>query len=320
LELLRAGTEAARGRPSAVILIPLQRLGQGGRLTQSVMTSHAAHSLPGHSLSELVRRQLAAENSSLPLFPETAARILAAVEDPDQDIRGLARMIELDPSLAANLMRVSNSVAYAPVEPIVTLEQAVSRLGMQTISGIATALALRSEVFSVPGYEPLLRKLWVHSAQAGAWAKEVARTRRKSVERAFLCGLLHDIGKPVVLQAAIALVAELKLEVHEKDLINVMDELHTEIAGRLLKEWSMPKWVQDSALYHHETSNSGEYREEVLTTSLANALAHSTEMGRLEEDEILQHPALLELGLYSDELDPLFSKFRIVQKLTEAIS
>ena len=59
---------------------------------------------------------------------------------------------------------------------------------------------MQSGVFRVPGYEPVLNQLWRHALASGAFAKEIARVRRLNVESAFLCGLLHSVGKPALLQ------------------------------------------------------------------------------------------------------------------------
>ena len=285
------------------------------------MCPHSADSQRGLTLGDRIRIRLASEGTSLPLFPDTAARVLEACQDPDGDIARVARLLESDPSLAANILRVSNSAAFAPAEPIISLQQAVSRLGLASISGIATAIALRSEVFAVEGHDATLRKLWLHSALAGAWAKEVARMLRKSVERAFLCGLLHDIGKPIVLQAAVDVATELGVELEEEPLLEVMNELHVEVAGRLLDEWKMPLWIQESALHHHALGSAGEHRDEVLMTALANTLAHAMPTGAdVDWSPVLGDPALAELGLYADELDPLFERLESVKSLAEAIA
>ena len=62
------------------------------------------------------------------------------------------------------------------------------------------------------GRERRIKTLWAHSAAAGAWAREIARLRRMNVESAFLIGLMHDIGRPVLLQLVSDLARELQGE------------------------------------------------------------------------------------------------------------
>lgn len=73
-------------------------------------------------------------------------------------------------------------------------------LGITLLSEIAFTASLKVGAFQIPGYEDDVKKLWRHSLATGAFAKEVARVKRMNVESAYLCGLLHEIGKPVVLR------------------------------------------------------------------------------------------------------------------------
>ena len=83
----------------------------------------------------------------LPVMPEAAAQILELVNDPAADAKKLAAILQRDPSLATHVLRVANSTAFAPREPIVSLQQAISRLGMTNLTQIATAVAVKTKVF-----------------------------------------------------------------------------------------------------------------------------------------------------------------------------
>ena len=153
------------------------------------------------SAEALLRQQLVERVSQrrleLPMLPQTATDVLSLCNDSSCDTARLSSLIQRDQALAAHTLHIANSAAYAPREPIVSLQQAIGRLGFKTMCDIAVAVAMRSKVFVLKGHEERLRAMWLHSAMSGTWAKEIARACRRNVEGAFLCGLLHDIGQPV---------------------------------------------------------------------------------------------------------------------------
>src|SRR6185503_4373864 len=82
--------------------------------------------LPGW-LHDILERHLE-EDIELPILPEASARIVALCENAKTDAKAIEAVLERDPSLASHVLRIANSSAYAPREPIVSLQQAVSRL------------------------------------------------------------------------------------------------------------------------------------------------------------------------------------------------
>ena len=136
----------------------------------------------------------------VPLLPDVANRVVLLSSDPDSDAAQLAKLIQSDQALAGHVMRIANSAAYTPNASMVSLQQAVARLGMHLISEIALAASLNTKLFKAPPYEKRISEIWTHALCTGLWGKEVARISKKNVEAAFLCGLLHSIGCPVILQ------------------------------------------------------------------------------------------------------------------------
>lgn len=132
-----------------------------------------------------------------PRWPVRSSRWRAI---PQADAVQLSALIHRDPALAGQVLRIANSPTYMPRMPIVSLQQAVARLGLNTVTEIAFVASLQGGAFKVPGYEGELKQLWRHAIASAAFAKEIARLRRSNVEAAFLCGVLHAIGKPALLR------------------------------------------------------------------------------------------------------------------------
>lgn len=147
-------------------------------------------------LEQLLIERIQKGAIELPLLPQVASRILAMVYDPNAEAAKLAALIHQDQALAAHVIRIANSPAYMTRNPVVSLQHAVSMLGMNLMSELAFSASIKGSAFKVPGWDDEVKRLWQYSLASGAYAKEIARTRRFNVESAYLCGLLHGIGKP----------------------------------------------------------------------------------------------------------------------------
>lgn len=276
-------------------------------------------SFAARKLRARLEAEVTSDDLDLPLLPDSAAQVLSACNSDDCDARGLAELISRDPSLASHVLRVANSTAYAPEEPIVSLQQAVSRLGIGTLCGIAVSVVAQGEVFDLPGQEARLEALWRHSAMTAAWCREVARLRRRNVERAFLAGLLHDVGKPIVLEALVGLGRLAGLELAEEVIDEWIDEFHPEVGARLLEAWGLPVWVREAARHHHAPEEATEHADEVRTVRLADLMAHATDPDDAERLEALRGDgAVGALGIYVDELGELLERTEQVKELARA--
>lgn len=257
---------------------------------------------------DLLERYLASE-LEVPLLPDVAARVVSLCAEESSDARALELVLERDPSLASHLLRVANSAAYAAREPIVSLRQAVSWLGMGAIRGIVLAVSLQSRLFRVVGHEEQVRAIWKHCALAAAFAREIARQRRSNVEGAFLCGLLHDVGRPVVLQAALAALSGPGQPVPAGALAAAMNELHADQGARLAEAWKLADWTVAAVAHHHQHERAGEHAEEAAITRLADLLAHwAADPDASPEDFVAPEPLLDTLNLYPGEVAALLAR------------
>lgn len=268
--------------------------------------------------SELLER-VASGRIEVPLLPQTASQVLSMCNDTGCDSRRLADLVQRDPAMAGHVLSVANSAAYAPREPIVSLPQAIARLGFRVICEIALAVALKGKVFNVPGREARVRTMWAHCACAGAWAKEIARARRKNVEGAFLCGLLHDVGQPAVLQSSLELFAQHESVVSEEVLEAWTIEFHAQVGALMLQRWNFPEWMAAAVKHHHAPEHAGEHREHALTAQVADLLAYaSTHPDPIADAALAQHPALGDLDIYTDEFQALLDRREKVLELAKA--
>lgn len=241
--------------------------------------------------------------------------------DPNADLRELSALIHRDQALAGHVLRIANSAAYAGSVPIVSLQQAVTRLGMQLLAEIALALSVQGETFHVPNFQNEVKRLWRHSLASGTYGKEVARLKRQNVEGQFLCGLLHTVGKPVVLQS----VAEWQKETHEtldlETVRSIMDEFHCEIGALIASTWKLPQQVQISCSFYPRYAEATTFRQETAMTYLSDRLAQwivSPETST--EDALRTDPVLTVLNLYPEEVDTLLARKDDVAKIVDVMN
>ena len=257
-------------------------------------------------LEQALVQKIKTGDVELPLLPQAASQVMALASDPSADAAKLSALIHQDQALAAHVLRIANSPAYMPRSPVVSLQHAVAMLGITLLSEIAFTASLKTGAFKVPGYEDDVEQLWRHSLASGAFAKEVARMRRVNVESAYLCGLLHAIGKPVILRTATTLANQQRIALEKPVLSGWMAGYHTEVGAMIADKWGLPKQVAVAIQYYGDYDHATEFRQECLLTCVADRLAtHLLTPNEMSEDTLREHSVFAELNLYPQDIDKL---------------
>lgn len=257
-------------------------------------------------LEQALTENIKTGNVELPLLPQAASRVMALASDPAADAAKLSALIHQDQALAAHVLRIANSPAYMPRSPVVSLQHAVAMLGMTLLSEIAFTASLKSGAFKIPGFEDDVKQLWRHSLASGAYAKEVARMRRVNVESAYLCGLLHAIGKPVILRTATTLAQERRISLEKPVLYSWVEGYHTQVGLLIADKWGLPKQVAATIQYSSDYDHATAFRQECLLTCVADRLAsHLLTPDEVSEETLREHPVFGELNLYPQDIDQL---------------
>ena len=256
----------------------------------------------------------------VPMLPDVANQVLALSNDPDSDAAQLAKLIQSDQALAGHVMRIANSAAYTPNASMVSLQQAVARLGMSLITEIALAASLNTKIFKAPTYENRINEIWDHALCTAFWGKEVARVAKKNVEAAFLCGLLHSIGKPVILQTIFDYSEWHDVSISLDEVGVIESAYHVKYGEVVVRKWKMPAIVQESVHYYADYQNAQSNRDQAMVTNGAAKLAQAMLSGEEAAiDTALQDTVSADLNLYEDELELLKERHDIVKSGLEAI-
>ncbi|MGB9667932.1 MAG: HDOD domain-containing protein [Thermosulfidibacteraceae bacterium] len=198
-------------------------------------------------------------NEELATFHPLAIKIMNMVEDPDVSIVELEKVIEKDPVIAAEVIRVANSPLYMPSQQIKSLRYAISYLGMAVVRSIVIVTALRSVYKKVKNTE-VASYLWKHSLISATFARELTTSvlsNKLNKEITFLITLVHDIGKIALLNFYTDLYQRVFVEVKnggqfftaEREIIGVD---HCEVGALLLGRWLFPVEFVETVAKHHE--------------------------------------------------------------------
>ena len=274
------------------------------------MSLHAAVVLPSlHSQAarDFLSESLASPQEIAPL-PRVCAQLAELSAQQAPDAAQLSKLIQSDPALAGEIMRVANSPVLRPRSPIVSLQQAVSWLGVAEVRNIATAVMLRGEVFVAPGHEPESEELWREAWLAGLWAKEIARERRKHVESAFLAALMHRTGAALALKILSGFEAQQRTVMDAHMFAELVVEFEPAFGLMLMTQWRLPADVQDAASHWRDYRNSG-HGDLACTVSAAHLLASHTMYPQLLcEDVVMESPMFEQLGIFPDRRHELLAK------------
>jgi HD-like signal output (HDOD) protein len=133
------------------------------------------------SLCEHLETHIASGVLELPILPHVASQVLAMSTSDETNAGSLAALLHRDQVIAAHVLRVANSPLYRPRVPLVSLQQAINRLGLETLREIVITVSMQSRIFNVPRYGTEVRALWQHAVYT-RHAREIARRCRRNVE------------------------------------------------------------------------------------------------------------------------------------------
>jgi putative nucleotidyltransferase with HDIG domain len=196
--------------------------------------------------------------SPLPVFSQSALRILRLLDQAESTAEQIERIAAADPVVAGNLVRVANSALFTGYPDTSTIRSAVLRLGYLTTRKIVLATVFRP-IFTRPSMRPLLQ----HSLEAAELAHHLA-ARAPAIDReeAFLCGLLHDVGKLLLDRFNLFDSARMGglLEhgcppVYAENLLMGCD--HGTAGADIAAHWRLPARHAEAIRYHHQPEAVG---------------------------------------------------------------
>ena len=199
---------------------------------------------------------LVAGLDNLPTLSEVPLRVLREIDGADPSVEGVAELIALDPSLAANVVKLANSPLFPARRPASSVAQAVVRLGLQEVRTVVTSIAVM-DAFPAEISAIDMRELWRHMIATAALARRFSRDMNEpDANTTYLAGLFHGLGD-VVLALCFPSRFELAVLAAEESGRPTPDALFDEfkarpeqVCARMLERWNIPETVVDAVEFH----------------------------------------------------------------------
>ena len=266
----------------------------------AILTKEPA--VPSETIEQALLALQGGENYELPVLPEVAAQLLKLTGDVDCNIGDIVPLIRQDQSLTSHLLRISNTLRYNTGVAVSSVQQAVARLGLLAVREIVVLICCKCRVFDVPAFESHVRQSFRFSLATAAFSQEIARVRRMNVEEAFLGGLLHDVGRPILFQALADRRQTHGLMASEQDILQAADENRIPLAAQLISQWELSERVAEAVRFQMTPTEAPACSMQAATLRLAMDLADEIlggSDGKISENT--PHPMLETLSLYPEQ-------------------
>jgi len=213
----------------------------------------------------------------LPVMPEVAAKVMNVTEGRlELSFKELESIIKMDTGLTTKILKIANSALYARQREIKSLQVAITMLGFKNIRSLVL-LITASRLFPRMQKSSFHAEYWRHSVLSAFMCRIFAiRCGRSDVaEEAFIAGLLHDIGKAALYNAAPAQYAEaLEAEKAGVQLLEVIEEQrfgvnHRALGGQLLTRWNFPSLYADAAFEHDSLNINSAHKSLIILVTVA---------------------------------------------------
>lgn len=257
--------------------------------------------------------------TNLPSLPVIAHEIIALADDDLISVNKLETIVGNDPAISAKVLSVSNSAFYGFHTPVKTLNNAIMRIGFNSVKNIALGIAIMTVLHDenhsgTSCYE----RTFNHSVAVGFISRLLSRRFKCDItDEIVVSGILHDIGLLVLsryfpdkyLNVMNAFEKGKTLCDAEKEVFGFS---HTEIGSWLAGKWSLPDTVSDPILYHHRPSDAGKNQVYVATVHIANHIVDNHVIRTTDRDFVSPfYPSSLGLlGMSEGDLNEMVTEVK----------
>lgn len=225
--------------------------------------------------------KLLGKAESLPTLPRVFRLISEKISDPNASLCDVAVIIEKDIVLSSKVIKLANSALFNLRIPAGTIAQAVSLLGIRTISSLVFSQGMGEAFKGGDKINYFMEELNRHSLECATMVTHILTTwnaDKKLIDKAFFCGIAHDLGKLVLAQYASEEWPQIEAAIEagdrsdsdiEREMVGIS---HAEIAAYLLAVWGFPNDQVFAVAFHH---NPGKIRSRELGVLCALHLAEN---------------------------------------------
>lgn len=237
-------------------------------------------------------------DTSVPMLPASAREIVNLAMDPDISVAQIVAAISKDPVLATRVVQLANSASLGASREVSSIHDAVVRVGTGLVRSVMTSTCLNAlsgdpHVYGSRGPTCVEHGLgtayvaWLIGSHAGEQPAE-----------AFLYGLLHDVGKLLLLKLARESTRYGVAPPTGDELVEILAEQHEYAGGCLMRKWGLPERLHDAVIWHHDPDQAEVHPQGAFIAYAANRLAHRYGFACAADDfDPLSDPVFERLGV-----------------------
>ena len=225
------------------------------------------------------KREIVSKMKSFPSMSGVAAKVLNLLDDPDADADQVEQLLKQDPSLTANLLKLTNSAYFGIPSKVGSVRHAIAMLGWKRLSKLVMAACVSAITDqNIPGYDLPPGMLWQHSVAVSVTAEGLMRALKiAESDEIFTAALLHDLGKLILggfvekeLKEIEKVAARgIPFQMAEQEVLGTD---HAEIGALMLESWSFPPNLVSAVRWHHDPDSAPETSSMTDIVHVANVL------------------------------------------------
>jgi len=257
-----------------------------------------------------ISRRIHSEDIKIPMISHVASKVMQASNDPNISAAQIASIIKQDQQIAGKVIQIANSPVYAGLTKVTSIQRAITQIGMRALRDLIYGIAMGSTIFRSKEFKELMNEMWTHSLSVGYIAQQVAEQIWIDSEYAFLCGLMHDVGKPLILDVITGIKRKSpeKLFLTDDSLNEIIDEFHQDVGGLVARAWDFPEQLHEAITMHHRYSESKDPQMAQLVY-FADVLYYYMGIGNLEKEvDPYQDRTVRDLALDAQKMEILIAK------------
>ncbi len=255
----------------------------------------------------------------LPVLPQVALKVTERIQSPTATITEISDLIRSDIGLTSNILKLANSSYYSIPGGVTDVAKALQYLGFNTIAQSVLTASFFGAFKANDAREFPLPPFWAHSFAVGLLAEIAARSLQfKNPSDAFIGGLMHDLGKVVLLEIAPDDLSKIVRHAEAKKISFIQSEeelgfpSHALLGVEFGKYWKLPATVLSAIQNHHADSTS----RDDLVVSWANLWVHAQKIGSsgnysANDPQVLANVIAKKIGLEANKLTLIEKQFHL---------
>lgn len=252
-------------------------IGTDGKVTRVVLSLPLQ--LRPEAITTKIKQQIINAIHDIPTFPDHILVLLQLCRNKEVEIKDITMTLMRDPALSADVLKLANSAGFVPGKRVNNLSEAVMTIGLKNLESLLITISARK---ILDDRFQKFEQIWEHCNRVASYARTIATKYKMNtiIEQVSLCGLLHDLGKIVLLSVDLDVTQWIAKLVSDRRIrtSTVMEEIsigisHSGIGELIASKWQLPEYLIEAIRHHHAPlSAHSRFKGTVFVTYLANLL------------------------------------------------